>query len=71
MNINPYSVFINDLEDTGNCLGFSINDTYPNWINSTNDSESKKFKVDRIDCFKILKPNWSMIDKGVAPNENY
>ena len=57
-NIPANPVFINDIYDMDNCFGINFLDTYSNWIQTTNDKDSKHFSLIRADVFIIYYSSW-------------
>ena len=41
-----------------NCFGINFLDTYSNWIQTTNDKDSKHFSLIRADVFIIYYSSW-------------
>lgn len=58
MNIPANPIFINDVFDMDNCFGINFLDTYRNWIQTTNDKDSKHFSLTRADVFIIYYSSW-------------
>ena len=48
----------NDIYDLDNCFGINFLDTYSNWIQTTNDKDSKHFSLIRADVFIIYYSSW-------------
>ena len=63
LSIGHNSVFVNDVNDIGNALGFKYIDTSTADRKDTNDN-SRINKPYRIDFFKIVYKNWAMLENG-------
>lgn len=41
-----------------NNLNLTVSETYPNWSSSHQSDNTVKFRIDEIDCFWSIGPNW-------------
>lgn len=63
MSINHNAVFVNDVSNIDNPLGFNYNDTASTNRTGTNDT-TRLNQPFRIDYFKVEYLNWAQIENG-------